>query len=100
MITDTTIIQHFGKFLVFAGNSVKEKSNDIENLYYREERLKRELAAVRREIKEREEKFNNLIKNDWKPEEIEEAKKKAQEAAKELKQAYKEHSKKLKKRGI
>lgn len=99
MITDTIVIQHFGKFLDFAGRPVKEESGDIESLYYREERLKKELAAVRREIKEREEKFNNLIKNDWTPEEIEEAKKKAQEAAKNMKEAYKEHNKKLK-RGI
>ena len=82
MTTDTTVIQHFGKFLDFAGRPVKEESSDIESLYYKEERLKKELAAVRQEIKEREEKFNNLIKNDWTPEEIEEAKKKAQEAKK------------------
>ena len=99
MITDTTVIRHFGKFLAFAGNSIKEESNSIESLYYREKRLKKELAAVCQEIKEKEEKFNNLIKNDWTPEEIEEAKKAAQEAAESQKQAYKEHNKKLK-RGI
>lgn len=99
MTTDTTVIQHFGKFLVFAGNPVKEESSRIESLYYKEERLKKELAAVRQEIKEREEKFNNLIKKDWTPEEIEKAKKAAQEAAESQKQAYKEHNKKLK-RGI
>lgn len=71
-------MKHYGKFLAYAGNPIKYKSDDIERLYMRKERLENELKQITYQIKEEERDFEKLIKDDWDSEEIEQAKIKAQ----------------------
>ena len=69
--------KHYGLYLPFAGNSIKEESNDIENLYLQYFRLQKQLEKLKNEIQEREEEFLKLVKTEWEEGEIIEAKSKA-----------------------
>lgn len=69
-------MEHYGKYLIWAGNSVKYESFNIEILLLRKERLKKELKNLNNLIKEKEKEFTDLISKDWTKEEINEAKEK------------------------
>lgn len=69
-------MEHYGKYLIWAGNSVKDESFNIEILLLRKERLKKELQNLNNLIKEKEKEFTDLISKDWTIEEINEAKEK------------------------
>ncbi|MCT2410052.1 hypothetical protein NZD88_21050 [Chryseobacterium antibioticum] len=70
-------MKHYGKYLPWAGSPVKYKSDDIERLLVKEERLKNDLLKLQSEIKIAEIDFEKMIKEDWTEDEIKEAKEKA-----------------------
>lgn len=71
------MINHFGKFLNWAGSPIKMLSEDIEMLWYKKQRLENELFNLRKTIQMKENEFIEIVNLDWNENEIKEAKLKA-----------------------
>lgn len=70
-------MNHYGKYLPFAGNPVKYQVADIEMLFMKKERLEKELRELDALISKKEKEFSEFIPDDWTSEEILQAKEKA-----------------------
>lgn len=74
-------MKHYGRYLPDSG-ALKNQVNDIEVLYLRKASFEQQLIDLEEKIKNEENDFLEYIKKEWTPEEIQEAKEKAEKQPK------------------
>lgn len=72
-------MKHYGSFLYDAGRSVKYKAEQIVSLLYQVQELEKKIQYYKSKIEEEEQEFLDFIKDDWNEEEINSAKRQAEE---------------------
>lgn len=75
-------MKHYGSFLYDAGRSVKYKAEQIISLLYQVQELEKKIQYYKSKIEEEEQEFLQFIKDDWNEEEINSAKRQAEENSK------------------